>query len=67
MEAEEELWAHSMEDVEFQQYLAEALATGAAEYGQKEPVSAREKAGLWGVGQTYVLSNCLGSSLRSTL
>lgn len=27
MEAEEELWAHSMEDVEFQQYLAEALAT----------------------------------------
>lgn len=52
MEAEEDLWAHSMEDAEFQQYLAEALATGAAEYSQKQPVSTREKVGLRGVGQT---------------
>lgn len=27
MAAEEDLWAHSMEDAEFQQYLAEAVAT----------------------------------------
>lgn len=40
MEAEEDLRAHGMEDVAFQQYLAEALALAlTAEYGQKEPVS----------------------------
>lgn len=53
MEAEEDLWAHSMEDAEFQQYLAEALATGAAEYSQKQPVSNQGKGRAPGVGQTY--------------